>query len=79
VIGRVGGPYEFNLRDFAKLRDVIAGSAADQLYHYKFYKEDDKSKEANSNDANIRILYLCKFAVRTRTTFLFPFLILINL
>jgi midasin (ATPase involved in ribosome maturation) len=33
-IGRVGGPYEVNLRDLAKVRDVLAGNCNDQKYHY---------------------------------------------
>eukprot|EP00961_Rhodomonas_salina_P136391 1835103-Rhodomonas_salina.1 len=34
-VGRIGGPYEFNLRDLVKMKDVLSGNAKDQKFHYQ--------------------------------------------
>ena len=33
-IGRHGGPYEFNLREIAKFKDILENNAEDQIYHF---------------------------------------------
>ena len=46
-IGRIGGPYELNLRDFVKFHDVLKENFKDQKYHYNFFStglEDDEQK-----------------------------------
>ena len=35
-IGRCGGPYEFNLRELVKFRDILVNNAEDQIFYYKF-------------------------------------------
>lgn len=54
-IGRVGGPYEINLRDLAKVRDVLSGNSNDQKYHYM-------SSQKNSTALDVNVLSLRKFA-----------------
>ena len=39
-IGHHGGPYEFNLREIAKFKDILLNNAEDQVYHFKFMVED---------------------------------------
>eukprot|EP01127_Copromyxa_protea_P008978 TRINITY_DN2080_c0_g1_i4.p1 TRINITY_DN2080_c0_g1~~TRINITY_DN2080_c0_g1_i4.p1 ORF type:complete len:7466 (-),score=1064.85 TRINITY_DN2080_c0_g1_i4:44-22441(-) len=56
VIGRVGGPFEFNLRNFSKFRDVLVGNAADQRFHYKHYQGSDVQ------GLDVRVLSLRKFS-----------------
>ncbi len=49
-IGRSGGPFEFNLRDLIKLRDVLEGNAHNMRDHYRFLK----SSTALANEADER-------------------------
>jgi midasin (ATPase involved in ribosome maturation) len=56
-IGKIGGPFEFNLRSFSKFRDVLAGNSADQQFHYKYYQD-----EGTDDLEDIRTIYLNKFA-----------------
>ena len=39
-IGQVGGPYDFNLRDIAKVKDAVEGCIQDQVHFYQFTAED---------------------------------------
>jgi MoxR-like ATPase len=39
-LGRIGGPFDFNLRDLTKLYDVLRGNAKDLLDHMKFFRND---------------------------------------
>ncbi|CAF4262361.1 unnamed protein product, partial [Rotaria sp. Silwood2] len=77
-IGRTGGPYELNLRDLTKFRDVFCGSIDSQLFHYRFMNtaSDDEDKQdqlstavndtsvarPNINVSDARILSIRKFA-----------------
>ena len=40
-LGRTGGPYELNLRDLTKFRDVFRGSIDSQLFHYQYINTTD--------------------------------------
>jgi MoxR-like ATPase len=55
-IGRGGGPFEFNLRNFSTFRDILARNARDQRFHYKHYQSKDVA------NMDIRLLSLRKFA-----------------
>ena len=35
-LGQVGGPYDFNLRDIAKVKDAVEGCIQDQMHFYKY-------------------------------------------
>ena len=50
TIGRTGGPYELNLRDLSKFRDVFRGSIESQLFHYQYMNttDDDDDDDASS-------------------------------
>ncbi|CAF4694006.1 unnamed protein product, partial [Rotaria sp. Silwood1] len=51
TLGRTGGPYELNLRDLSKFRDVFRGSIKSQLFHYQYINTtDDEDKETKSDD-----------------------------
>ena len=39
VIGRGGGPFEFNLRDLSKLTHVLAGNSKNLQHHFRYRKE----------------------------------------
>ncbi len=56
-IGRIGGPYEINLRDLARVRDVLAGNSKDQKYHYLVRQDSKKS----SSVEDVNVLSLRKF------------------
>lgn len=43
TIGRVGGPYDINLRDFTKLHDIIKNNFKDQVSHHEDSFGDDDS------------------------------------
>jgi MoxR-like ATPase len=58
IVGRVGGPYEINLRDLAKVRDVLSGNWSDQKYHYMV--NSDSQNKSSVEDVNI--LSLRRFA-----------------
>jgi MoxR-like ATPase len=71
-LGRVGGPFEFNLRDLMKLKDVLAGNADNFRDHYRFYNKSvdqleadvkNRAGDATHNDSDIRTLALQKFAL----------------
>ncbi|CAF4763759.1 unnamed protein product, partial [Rotaria sp. Silwood1] len=49
-LGRTGGPYEFNLRDLTKFRDVFTGSIDTQLSHYQYINTIDDDDEKNVVD-----------------------------
>ncbi|CAF4264296.1 unnamed protein product, partial [Rotaria sordida] len=40
-LGRTGGPYELNLRDLTKFRDIFRGSIKSQLFHYQYINTTD--------------------------------------
>ena len=70
-VGRIGGPYELNLRDLSKFRDVFRGSIDSQLFHYKYMNtnvdenQDNKiNEELNSTvgTSDARLLSIRKFA-----------------
>ncbi|CAF1142018.1 unnamed protein product, partial [Didymodactylos carnosus] len=44
-LGRTGGPYEMNLRDLSKFRDIFRGCIKDQIFHYRFFNTDETSEE----------------------------------
>jgi MoxR-like ATPase len=54
-LGRVGGPYEFNLRDLMKLRDVLAGNAGNLRDHYRFYNKTAEQMSGSGESANDRL------------------------
>ena len=56
AIGRSGGPFEFNLRDLVKFRDVLAANANCLRSHFKFLV----SSAANASDRDVRL-----FVIRT--------------
>lgn len=68
-IGRSGGPFEFNLRDLIKLRDVLEGNAHNMRVHYRFFKPnaaladevDEQTSTTQAEPPDIRTLTLNKF------------------
>eukprot|EP00899_Mesostigma_viride_P017506 jgi/Mesvir1/25757/Mv01936-RA.1 len=40
-LGRTGGPFELNLRDLTKLRDVLKNASKDLKHHYRFFAAND--------------------------------------
>ena len=52
-IGRHGGPYEFNLRELVKFKDVLVNNADDQQFHFLFYNDANKTGQ---NENQIRIV-----------------------
>ena len=56
-LGRLGGPYDFNLRDMAKVRDVLQGCMQDHMCHYGFLpKTQQEVQQASYGDiANLAI------------------------
>ncbi|CAF3665321.1 unnamed protein product [Rotaria sp. Silwood1] len=48
-LGRVGGPYELNLRDLAKFHDVFQHSIDSQISHYRYFNVTDDSTETKSD------------------------------
>jgi MoxR-like ATPase len=65
-IGAEGGPFEFNLRDLTKLRDVLGGNAKDLRDYYRFStapqsKTDEQSSDQDLSDTDVRLLALRKF------------------
>ncbi|CAF5108400.1 unnamed protein product, partial [Rotaria magnacalcarata] len=70
-LGRTGGPYELNLRDLSKFRDVFRGSIESQLFHYQYMNTgDDDNQENRSKEelnstvgaSDARFLSIRKFA-----------------
>ncbi|CAF3680158.1 unnamed protein product [Rotaria sp. Silwood1] len=45
LLGRTGGPYEMNLRDLSKFRDIFRGCIKDQIFHYRFFNTDESSEQ----------------------------------
>ncbi|CAF1360682.1 unnamed protein product [Adineta steineri] len=45
-LGRTGGPYEMNLRDLSKFRDIFRGCIKDQIFHYRFFNTDEINEES---------------------------------
>jgi MoxR-like ATPase len=67
-IGRVGGPFELNLRDLAKLRDVLRGNAANLRDQCRFLsgsgeggRQGDGEGEGPGDDSDVRTLALQTF------------------
>ena len=52
-IGRHGGPYEFNLRELVKFKDVLINNADDQQFHFLLYNDANKTGQ---NENQIRIV-----------------------
>ncbi|CAF4496215.1 unnamed protein product, partial [Rotaria sp. Silwood2] len=50
TIGRTGGPYELNLRDLSKFRDVFRGSIESQLFHYQYMNTTDDDEDYNQKE-----------------------------
>ena len=50
-LGQVGGPYDFNLRDIAKVKDAVEGCIQDQMHFYQFTA---KGETANPQTAAMR-------------------------
>ncbi|CAF0915731.1 unnamed protein product [Brachionus calyciflorus] len=46
-IGRHGGPYEFNLRELIKFRDLLINNAEDQILHHSLFTNKNKCFEKN--------------------------------
>lgn len=69
-IGRSGGPFEFNLRDLIKLRDVLEGNAHNMRDHYRFFRPnaawagelEQESSTTHQEPPDVRTLTLNKFA-----------------
>jgi midasin len=53
-IGKVGGPFDFNLRDITKLHSVLDGNARDLIDHLKFFgtSEDSGNLAASGSSAD---------------------------
>lgn len=61
-IGRSGGPFEFNLRDLIKLRDVLEGNAHNMRDHYRYPKANTAlANEIDEGPPDVRTLILNKF------------------
>lgn len=68
-IGRSGGPFEFNLRDLIKLRDVLDGIAHNMRDHYRFFRQnavsvdeqDGQGSMTHAEPPDVRTLTLNKF------------------
>ncbi|CAM9430054.1 unnamed protein product, partial [Ectocarpus sp. 6 AP-2014] len=68
-IGRSGGPFEFNLRDLIKLRDVLEGNAHNMHDHYHFFRPnaasagepEQRSSTTHAEPPDVRTLALNKF------------------
>lgn len=54
-IGRLGGPYDFNLRDMAKVKDVLQSCMQDHMCHYGFLpkSQQEQSQQASYGDVAI--------------------------
>ncbi|CAF0986919.1 unnamed protein product [Didymodactylos carnosus] len=52
-LGRTGGPYEMNLRDLSKFRDIFRGCIKDQIFHYRFFNTDETSEESQETNLTI--------------------------
>ena len=50
-VGRIGGPYDINLRDFTKLNDILQGNYKDQRQHHELLNSNN-----NSDDFNVSVL-----------------------
>lgn len=46
-LGQLGGPYDFNLRDIAKVKDAVEGCIQDQMHYYQFTADVDTEDEAS--------------------------------
>ncbi|CAF4492627.1 unnamed protein product, partial [Rotaria magnacalcarata] len=67
----MGGPYEMNLRDLSKFRDVFRGSIRNQIHHYQYInateneKKDENFDLAEKTKLSIRkfsqVVYACQF------------------
>ncbi|CAF4794749.1 unnamed protein product, partial [Rotaria sp. Silwood1] len=63
IIGSMGGPYEMNLRDLSKFRDVFRGSIRNQMHHYQYINAtDNETKDENFDLAEKTKLSIRKFA-----------------
>jgi MoxR-like ATPase len=66
-IGRLGGPYEFNLRDLVKFRDVLAANAENLRGQFTFLVKSSKnSKNDNPSEHDVRL-----FTLRTIATLVY--------
>ncbi|CAF4036986.1 unnamed protein product [Rotaria sp. Silwood2] len=72
IIGSMGGPYEMNLRDLSKFRDVFRGSIENQMHHFQYINaadnnkpKDDKFDVNQKTSLSIRkfaqVVYTCQF------------------
>ena len=59
-VGKVGGPYEVNLRDFTKLHDILKGNFKDQQNQHAFTTQVNSQTE-NKTSADFDILVIQKF------------------
>ncbi|GMH42187.1 hypothetical protein BSKO_10106 [Bryopsis sp. KO-2023] len=49
-MGKSGGPYEFNLRDLTKVRDIVEGNIKNQMAHYQLApQESDEGALGNEH------------------------------
>ncbi|CAF3688580.1 unnamed protein product [Rotaria sp. Silwood1] len=71
TLGRTGGPYELNLRDLSKFRDIFRGSIDSQLFHYQYMNTNDDENQENKtpkelnpsmDTSDARFLSIRKFA-----------------
>ena len=53
-IGRIGGPYEINLRDFTKLHDVLKENYNDLKHHLNFYSKEKIDHDGDLSSMSIR-------------------------
>ena len=61
-IGRHGGPYEFNLREISKFKDILENNAEDQIDHFKFMVDVSDELNTKFEDSDITTLSIRKFA-----------------
>ena len=59
-VGKVGGPYEINLRDFTKLHDILKGNYKDQKHHLSFINKENSKRENKTSD-DFDVLVIQKF------------------
>jgi len=55
-IGKTSGPYEFNLRDLTKFKDLLHGNFRDQQHHHKFYRQKELSSIETMDEMTLSVL-----------------------
>lgn len=53
-LGQVGGPYDFNLRDIAKVKDAVEGCIQDQMHFYQYTADSSATAAAEPQTTAMR-------------------------